>query len=89
MDRDTEANGKVSYSIIQSNSEVISVKEETGEIFLIQPASSSHTSRGQYELVIRATDHGKFVLCLFLSAMLLVLSNFCRIFWQNSEKIIR
>ncbi|CAH0386133.1 unnamed protein product [Bemisia tabaci] len=58
MDRDTEANGKVSYSIIQSNSEVISVKEETGEIFLIQPASSSHTSRGQYELVIRATDHG-------------------------------
>lgn len=44
--------------MVASNSDVLIVDENTGEIKITSPVSSSHTSRGQYELVIRAFDDG-------------------------------
>lgn len=36
------------------------IDKNTGELVMLTPASSQHTSRGQYELKIRANDSGKF-----------------------------
>jgi len=49
----------VRYSVIESNYDgMILVNPVTGELTLNGSVSSGHTSRGQYEVVIRATDMG-------------------------------
>lgn len=49
----------VRYSVASSNYDgVVLVNPITGEMTLNSSVSSGHTSRGQYELVIRATDLG-------------------------------
>lgn len=49
----------IRYSLIRSNYDgVMLVNPITGELMLNGTADSSHTSRGQYELTIRATDLG-------------------------------
>lgn len=39
---------------------MFAVEEETGEISIIDKVDSMDTPRGQYELVVRATDFGKW-----------------------------
>lgn len=43
---------------MSTNSDAVTVDKYTGEMILLKPASSSHTSRGQYELKIQANDSG-------------------------------
>lgn len=49
------------YSIDSENSitgHVFAVNPESGEIQIVSPVSSMDTERGQYELVVAATDYG-------------------------------
>jgi hypothetical protein len=41
-----------------SNSDILIIDEDRGEVKITSPVSSSHTSRGQYELVVRVFDDG-------------------------------
>ncbi|XP_058065906.1 cadherin EGF LAG seven-pass G-type receptor 3 [Anopheles bellator] len=53
--------GRVSYTIESENSisgHVFAVDRVTGEIRITRPVSSMDTDRGQYELLVTATDHG-------------------------------
>lgn len=61
LDADRDGETKMRYKILTSNSDVLSVDEHTGEVKITTPVSSSHTSRGQYELVVRAFDDGKAI----------------------------
>lgn len=52
------------YSLESDNSishkgNIFGIDEETGEINILDKVDSMDTPRGQYELVIRATDYGK------------------------------
>lgn len=61
VDGATQGNGRVSYSIDTENSvtgHVFAIDGETGEIKIESPVSSIDTERGQYELVVTATDFG-------------------------------
>lgn len=61
VDGPTQGNGRVSYSIDQENSvsgHVFSIDAESGEIKIESAVSSIDTERGQYELVVTATDFG-------------------------------
>ncbi|XP_049539119.1 cadherin-related family member 2 isoform X1 [Anopheles darlingi] len=56
-----QGGGQVSYSIESENSisgHVFAVDRETGEIRITRPVNSMDTDRGQYELLVVATDHG-------------------------------
>ncbi|KAK6620930.1 hypothetical protein RUM43_011229 [Polyplax serrata] len=59
-DGPTHGGGKISYEILSKNyhGEVFSIDENTGELTINQPVSSSDTPKGQYEMVIRAHDYG-------------------------------
>ncbi|KAG8229142.1 hypothetical protein J437_LFUL009211 [Ladona fulva] len=61
-DRDgpTQGGGQVKYEILGGTSGPLSVDEGTGEVRLTRPALSSETpgGRGQFEVIIRATDGG-------------------------------
>lgn len=58
-DADSGLNSMIRYSVASSNYDgVVLVNHISGELTLNSPVNSSHTSRGQYELVIRATDLG-------------------------------
>ncbi|XP_058460277.1 cadherin-23 [Malaya genurostris] len=62
-DRDgpQQGGGKVSYSIESENSisgHVFTVDPISGEIKITRPVNSMDTERGQYELILVATDHG-------------------------------
>lgn len=49
----------IRYSVVDLNyNGIVMVNAITGELTLNSSVSSSHTSRGQYEVVIRATDMG-------------------------------
>lgn len=61
LDGPTQGNGRVRYSIETENSitnHVFSIDEQTGEIKIERPVSSIDTERGQYELIVEATDFG-------------------------------
>lgn len=61
-DGPTQGGGRVSYSIESENSisgRVFSVVPDTGEIRIEKAVHSMDTERGQYELVLAATDFGK------------------------------
>ncbi|KAK9498689.1 hypothetical protein O3M35_003268 [Rhynocoris fuscipes] len=58
LDADQDGETKLRYKVLTSNSDVLSVDEDSGEVKINSPVSSSHTSRGQYELVVRAFDDG-------------------------------
>lgn len=58
LDADKDGESQVTYKLLTSNSDVLSVDYRTGEIKINTPVSSSHTSRGQYEMVVRAFDDG-------------------------------
>lgn len=61
IDGPQQGNGKIAYSIDTENSvsgHVFSIDPETGEIKIESPVSSVDTERGQYELVVTATDFG-------------------------------
>ncbi|XP_024085574.1 cadherin-23-like [Cimex lectularius] len=58
LDADKDNESKLRYKILTSNSDVLGLNENTGEILILSPVSSEHTSRGQYELMIRAFDDG-------------------------------
>lgn len=49
----------IRYSVVDSNYDgIVTVNPITGELTLNSSVSSSHTSRGQYEVIVRATDLG-------------------------------
>jgi hypothetical protein len=56
-----QGGGKIFYSIQSSNvdRDVFFVEPVSGEVKMNVPVNSSDTPRGQYELMIRATDAGK------------------------------
>lgn len=61
LDGPTQGNGRISYSIETENSitnHVFSIDEQSGEIKIERPVSSIDTERGQYELIVEATDFG-------------------------------
>lgn len=58
VDADKEGKTVLTYRIVSTNSDVLTVDAQTGEVRMVMPVSSSHTSRGQYELVVRAADDG-------------------------------
>ncbi|KAG7299357.1 hypothetical protein JYU34_016291 [Plutella xylostella] len=58
-----QGDGRIKYSIESDNSianhgNVFSIDEDTGELKVVNKAESMDTPRGQYELVVRATDYG-------------------------------
>ncbi|CAG9785326.1 unnamed protein product [Diatraea saccharalis] len=62
-DGPTQGGGRVRYTIesdnsITRNGNVFNIDEESGEIIIVDKVESMDTPRGQYELVIRATDYG-------------------------------
>lgn len=59
-DADSGLNSMIRYSVVGSNyrDDVVQVNPVSGELTLASPVSSGHTSRGQYEVAIRATDMG-------------------------------
>lgn len=60
-DGPSQGDGKILYSIESENSvsgQVFTVNPESGEIQIVAPVSSMDTERGQYELVVAATDYG-------------------------------
>lgn len=62
VDGPTQGNGRVSYSIDTENSvsgHVFQIDAETGEIKIESAVSSVDTERGQYELIVMATDFGQ------------------------------
>lgn len=62
VDGPTQGNGRVSYSIDTENSvsgHVFSIDAETGEVKIESAVSSVDTERGQYELIVMATDFGQ------------------------------
>ncbi|XP_053673187.1 protocadherin-16 [Anopheles nili] len=61
LDGPAQGGGRVSYTIESENSisgHVFTVDRDTGEIRITRPVSSMDTDRGQYELLVVATDHG-------------------------------
>ncbi|KAM7355169.1 cadherin 74A isoform 1-T1 [Cochliomyia hominivorax] len=61
IDGPSQGGGKVRYAIVSENSisgNVFSINELTGEITLQKVARSMDTERGEYELVVSATDFG-------------------------------
>lgn len=67
-DGPSQGNGKVKYAIVSENSiagNVFRIEPDTGEITLQKAARSMDTERGEYELVVSATDFGELTtLCL-------------------------
>lgn len=61
-DADRGGNNNITYSVVSSNSDAVTVDKYTGEMILLKAASSLHTSRGQYELKIQANDSGKNII---------------------------
>ncbi|XP_059061390.1 cadherin-23 [Achroia grisella] len=62
-DGPTQGDGQIRYTLESDNSitnkgNVFTVNEETGEITIVDKVETMDTPRGQYELVIRATDYG-------------------------------
>lgn len=58
-DADSGLNSMVRYSLVEYNyAGIVVVNPVTGELTLNGTVSSSHTSRGQYEVVVRAADAG-------------------------------
>ncbi|XP_049865838.1 cadherin-23 [Pectinophora gossypiella] len=62
-DGPSQGDGRVKYTLESDNSithkgNVFTVDEDTGEITIVDKVETMDTPRGQYELVIRATDYG-------------------------------
>ncbi|PZC83942.1 hypothetical protein B5X24_HaOG206691 [Helicoverpa armigera] len=62
-DGPTQGDGQIKYSLESDNSisrkgNVFTIDEDTGEISIIEKVDSMDTPRGQYELIVRATDYG-------------------------------
>ncbi|KPI98094.1 Cadherin-23 [Papilio xuthus] len=63
VDGPTQGGGRVRYSLVSDNSiahkgQVFEINEESGEITILDKVQTMDTPRGQYELVVRATDYG-------------------------------
>lgn len=59
----TQGDGRIRYSLESDNSithkgNVFSIDEDTGELSIVDKVETMDTPRGQYELVVRATDFG-------------------------------
>ncbi|XP_045446649.1 cadherin-23 [Melitaea cinxia] len=64
LDGPSQGGGRVRYSLESDNSiahkgQVFTIDEDTGEISIVDKVETMDTPRGQYELVVRATDYGK------------------------------
>ncbi|XP_068148728.1 cadherin-87A [Drosophila tropicalis] len=60
-DGPSQGNGRVKYDIVSENSiagNVFRIEPETGEIIIQKAARSMDTERGEYEIVVSATDFG-------------------------------
>lgn len=61
VDGPTQGNGRIKYSIQSENSisgRVFSINSETSEIKIETAVNSMDTERGQYEIIVAATDYG-------------------------------
>ncbi|XP_063531882.1 cadherin-23 [Cydia strobilella] len=63
-DGPSQGGGRIKYSLESDNSithkgNVFAIDEDTGEIVILEKVETMDTPRGQYELVVRATDYGK------------------------------
>ncbi|KAF4531725.1 hypothetical protein B566_EDAN008938, partial [Ephemera danica] len=60
IDGPTQGNGGITYSINNSNAPegTFLIDPDTGELRLNRPAAAGETPFGQYELKVRASDHG-------------------------------
>ncbi|XP_053602394.1 cadherin-87A [Plodia interpunctella] len=59
----TQGEGRIRYTLESDNSithkgKVFDINEDTGEIIILSKVETMDTPRGQYELVVRATDYG-------------------------------
>ncbi|XP_013185198.1 cadherin-87A [Amyelois transitella] len=59
----TQGDGRIRYTLESDNSithkgNVFAINENTGEITILDKVETMDTPRGQYELVVRATDYG-------------------------------
>lgn len=63
---------------------MFTIDEETGEISIIDKVDSMDTPRGQYELVVRATDYGK----IDKNNIIYILYNIIYIAALSSNKLI-
>lgn len=59
-----QGDGRIRYTLESDNSithkgKVFNIDEDTGEMIIIDKVETMDTPRGQYELVVRATDYGK------------------------------
>ncbi|XP_052751367.1 cadherin-23 [Galleria mellonella] len=59
----SQGNGQIRYTLESDNSithkgNVFGINEKTGEITIVDKVETMDTPRGQYELVVRATDYG-------------------------------
>lgn len=59
-----QGDGRIKYTLESDNSitrkgNVFNIDKDTGEIIIIDKVETMDTPRGQYELVVRATDYGK------------------------------
>lgn len=62
-DGPTQGDGRIRYTLDSDNSishkgNVFTIDEDTGEISIVDKVYSMDTHRGQYDLVVRATDYG-------------------------------
>lgn len=65
-----QGDGRIRYTLESDNSithkgNVFNIDKDTGEIIIIDKVETMDTPRGQYELVVRATDYGKTIISLF------------------------
>ena len=61
IDGPQQGGGQITYSVEAENSisgHVFKINPNSGEITITRPVSSMDTERGQYELLVVATDHG-------------------------------
>lgn len=61
VDGPLQGGGRVTYSIESENSisgHVFTIDEDSGEIRITRPVNSMDTERGQYEIIVGATDFG-------------------------------
>lgn len=71
-----QGDGRIRYTLESDNSithkgNVFNIDKDTGEIIIIDKVETMDTPRGQYELVVRATDYGKKIIVVFFLRLLL------------------
>lgn len=70
MDGPSQGGGRIKYTIesdnsISNNGNIFIIDRDTGEITILNKVNSMDTPRGQYELLVRATDYGLYYMVIY------------------------